>query len=98
MSSYVGVQGIPQTADELVVLNVLLLNERPDTFVEVALVPMTVAITPVRVFREMADRSVSLSLERIVVVMWTGRRARIRRVDRDSPLLRNELRGDYGVR
>ena len=63
MASYVGVQGILQTADELVVLNVLLFNERLDTFMEVTLVPMTVAITPVRVFGEMADRSVSLFLK-----------------------------------
>jgi len=98
VASYVGMQGILQAADELVVLNILLLNQRLDTFVKVSLVPMVAAVISVHVFREMADRSVSLFKKRVVVVTWTGRCTRIRRVDRDSSLSRNGLRGDHGVR
>ena len=57
VTSYVGAQRVPQTADELVVLDALLLNEWLDTFMEVSLVPMTVAVTPVHVLGKMANRS-----------------------------------------
>jgi len=94
----VGVQGIRQSSDELVVLKILLFDERLDGFVEVSLVPIAVAMVPVPVFGEIANRWMPLPRKRIVIVMWTGRRARVGRVDRDSPLLRNGLRGDRRVR
>ena len=98
VTGYVGVQGILQTADELIVFNVLLFDERLDTFMEVSLVHIIMAIVPVHVVKVMADRPVSLFWKRIVVVMWAGRCTRIRWVDLDGPLSRNGLRGDHGVR
>lgn len=59
VTSYVGAQGVPQTADELVVLDALLLNEWLDTLMEVSLVPMAVVVTSVHVLGEMANRSMS---------------------------------------
>jgi len=93
VTSHVGVHGVRQTTDKSVVLDVLLLNERLDPFMKLSLVPMTMTIS-----REMANRPMALPRKRIVIVMWAGRRARVRRIDRDNTLLRNGLRGDHRVR
>lgn len=93
MTSDVGVHVARQTTDELVVLDILLLDKRLDPFVEVSRVPVIITVVLVHVFREMADRSVSL-WKWIVVVMRAGRCTRARRVDGGSPL----PRGDRGVR
>lgn len=98
MTSCVSVQGIRQSSDELVVLEILLLNERLDGFVEVSLVPIAVAMVPIRVFGEIVNRWTALPRKQIVIVMWTGWRARIGWVDRDGPLWRNRLWDDRSVR
>jgi len=49
-------------------------------------VPKVVTMIPVKISRDVADRSVPLSRERIVVVVWTRGRARIGWIDRDSTL------------
>lgn len=98
MTGCVGMQWIRQSSDELVVLKILLLDERLDGFVEVSLVPTAVAMVPIHVFGVIANRWMPLPRKRIVIVMWTGRCARIGWVDRDGPLWRNGSWGDRRVR
>jgi len=74
--------GFRQTADELVVLYVLLLDKRFDA----SLVSKMVSIITVEISRDMTNRSVPLFGERAVIIMWARRCARVGWIDRDSIL------------
>jgi len=76
-----------QVTDELVVFNVLPLDEWLDSFMEISLVGRVMSVTLVEVFGDMAYRLIPLPGEQIIVVVWTGRRARVGRMHRGNALV-----------
>ena len=98
VTSRVDMHGIRQAADQLIVFDVLLLDERLGAFKELSLVPMIAAVTPIHVLGDVSYRHVSLPRKRVATIVWARRCTRVRRVDRDNALSWNLLQRDHRVR